>query len=208
MSKEFILFDFDGVIADSFQAAYSVAKMICPHLTEEDYRKRFGGNIHDWEEPVDRHTKDCRQDVDFFAEYVPKMKNEVRIFPGMKEVVIELAKKYVLIVVSSTITSPIQEFLTSHELAQHFSWIMGADVHKSKVEKIKMVFEKYDIGPENCVFITDTSGDIVEAEKTGIGAIAVAWGFQKLPVLERSNPFRLVESPDVLSAAISDYFAR
>lgn len=207
MPKEFVLFDFDGVIADSYQAAYEVTKMICPHIDEDAYQARFEGNIHDWEEPLDRHTDECRPDVDFFAEYVPKIKNEVQIFPGMKEVVTGLAETYSLVVVSSTITSPIQEFLASHGLADHFAWIMGADVHTSKVEKIKMVFDKYALKPENCVFITDTLGDMREAEATGVEAIGVTWGFQRAETLERGNSFRLVDSPSALSLAIADYFA-
>ncbi|MDD2657049.1 MAG: HAD hydrolase-like protein [Candidatus Pacebacteria bacterium] len=207
MTKNFILFDFDGVIADSFRAAYGVANMMCPHLTEDEHRRRFEGNIHDWEEPVDRHTKDCRQDIDFFEEYVPRLKKS-EIFSGMKEIIAGLAQGYTLVIVSSTVTSPIQDYLNTRDLATYFSWVMGADVHTSKVEKIKMVFEKYEIGPESCVFITDTLGDILEAEKTGIGAIGVTWGFHKPETLKRGNPFRLVDSPDVLPVAISDYFSQ
>ena len=48
MKTRYILFDFDGVIADSYAPAFEVQKMICPHLTEEVYRKRFEGNINDW----------------------------------------------------------------------------------------------------------------------------------------------------------------
>jgi len=206
MPKQFILFDFDGVIVDSFQAAYDVARMICPHLTEEQHRTRFEGNIHDWEEPVDRHTKECRQDIDFFAEYMPRLKISV-IFPGMREVISGLAKGYTLVIVSSTVSSSIQEYLDSHDLAQYFSLVMGADVHTSKVEKITMVFEKYKIGPRNCVFITDTLGDMHEAEKAGVGAIGVTWGFHASETLERGDPYRLVKSPRDLQAAISDYFA-
>ena len=207
MTKNFILFDFDGVIADSFQAAYDVANMMCPHLTEDEHRRRFEGNFHDWEEPVDRHTKDCREDVDFFEEYVPRLQKS-GIFSGMKEVIAELAQRYTLIIVSSTITSPIQDYLDTHDLSKYFSWVMGADVHKSKVEKIKMVFEKYSIGPANCIFITDTLGDMREAEKTDMGAIGVTWGFHKLETLEQGEPFRLVETPSALAVAIADYFAQ
>ena len=163
MKKSFILFDFDGVIADSFRPAFEIQKMIYPHLTEDIYRKRFEGNINDWEEPINVHTEECRHDIDFFTEYIPRMKKEVQIVPGMKEVVFELEKSYTLVVISSTITSPIQEFLEGHDLANHFAQIMGNDVHKSKVKKMKMVFEKYGVAAKDCIFITDTLGDIHEA---------------------------------------------
>jgi len=204
--KKFILFDFDGVIADSFRPAFEIQKKICPHMTEETYRKRFEGNINDWEEPINVHTKECRHEIDFFAEYIPRMKKEVQIVPGMKEVIIELEKNYTLIVISSTISSPIQEFLEGHGLANHFVQIMGNDVHKSKVEKIKMVLDKYNVGSQDCVFITDTLGDMHEAEKMSVGAIGVAWGFNAPETLLRGKPFRIVEKPNNLLAAVSDYF--
>ncbi len=206
MKKKFILFDFDGVIADSFLPAFEIQKMICPHLTEDIYRKRFEGNINDWEEPINVHTEECRHDIDFFTEYIPRMKKEVQIVRGMKEVILELEKNYRLIVISSTITSPIQEFLEGHDLANHFAQIMGNDVHTSKIKKIKMVFEKYGVKSKDCVFITDTLGDMHEAEKTGVGTVGITWGFHTPETLLRGKPFRLVEKPSDLLTAVADYF--
>lgn len=206
MGKEFILFDFDGVIADSFRPAFEINKMICPHLTEDIYRKRFEGNINDWEEPINVHTKECRHDIDFFTEYIPRMKNEVQIVHGIKEVIIELEKNYTLVVISSTITSPIREFLEGHDLAYHFAQIMGNDLHASKIEKIKMVLEEYTIKSRECVFITDTLGDMREAEKMGVGAIGITWGFHTPETLQRGKPFRLVKKPTELFHAVNDYF--
>lgn len=206
MKKKFILFDFDGVITDSFRPAFEIQKMICPHLTEDIYRKRFEGNINDWEEPINVHTEACRHDIDFFAEYIPRMKNEVQIVHGMKDVLIELEKNYIMVVISSTITSPIQEFLKEHNLANHFTQIMGNDVHKSKIEKIKMVFKKYGAEAKDCVFITDTLGDMREAEKMNVGVIGITWGFQTSETLLKGKPFRLVKKPNDLLTTVSDYF--
>ena len=180
MKKKFILFDFDGVIVDSFRPAFEIQKMICPHLTENIYRKRFEGNINDWEEPTNVHTEECRHNIDFFTKYIPRMKNEVQIVPGMKEVIIELEKNYTLVVISSTITSPIQEFLEGHDLATHFAQIMGNDVHKSKIEKMAALCNadcnsmKEKIGLSKYNFrlgITDAkSGKLVYSIKNSIPA--------------------------------------
>jgi beta-phosphoglucomutase-like phosphatase (HAD superfamily) len=42
-----VLFDFDGVIVDSFKPAFEVQKMIRPgiNFSEDDYRKFFEGNV-------------------------------------------------------------------------------------------------------------------------------------------------------------------
>lgn len=206
MIKKYILFDFDGVIANSFEPAFETKKLICPLMTEEQYRGLFEGNINDWLTSDNSHTDQCRHDIEWFSVYLPRMKKDIDIFPGMKDVIVDLEKDYTLVIVSSTLTFPIEEFLTSHDLRNHFDWVMGNDVHKSKVEKIKMVFEKYNITAKDCVFVTDTLGDIREAEKTGVAAIAVSWGFNKHDTLLRGNPFRLVDTQKELLGGINDYF--
>lgn len=206
--QPFVLFDFDGVIADSFKPAFDIHKLICPHLTEEEYRKRFEGNINDWQDPIDVHTPECRRDIDFFTEYVPRMRNEVRVIPGIKEALAELTEHYTLIIVSSTTTSPIQEFLESHALTDHFDWVMGNDVHTSKVEKIKMVFAKYKVSASDCIFITDTLGDMHEATKMEVSSIGVTWGFHSPETLAEGNPYNIVNQPADLPTVISTYFAR
>jgi phosphoglycolate phosphatase-like HAD superfamily hydrolase len=204
--KKIVLFDFDGVIADSFQAAFAVHKMISPHIVEDDYRGWFEGNINNWRETADPGTH--RSDIDFFTEYLPKMKNEVKMVPGILEIIKNLSRSYALIIVSSTITSPIREFMEQHEAAQYFTEIMGNDVHQSKVEKMKMVFAKYKVSPEQCVFITDTLGDLKEASEAKVDAIGVSWGFQNKETLLKGNPLYIVEKPEELPTAILNSFRK
>ncbi len=47
---------------------------------------------------------------------------------------------------------------------------------KSKVEKFRMMEEKYGVRKNDMLFITDTLGDIREADKAGVPTIAVTWG--------------------------------
>jgi len=177
--------------------------MVCPHITEDEYRKRFEGNINDWQEPL--HTSECRSDVDFFKEYASRTK-DIKPVRGILEVIKNLERAYTLIIISSTITDPIQEFLERYGAAQYFTQIMGNDVHASKVEKIKMIFSKYGASSNQYVFITDTLGDMKEASRMGIGTVGVGWGFQSKETLLGGNPFRIVESPEELLTVIPTYF--
>lgn len=43
-TRRTVLFDFDGVIADSFRAAQSTAQALCKYNTEDEYRRHFEGN--------------------------------------------------------------------------------------------------------------------------------------------------------------------
>lgn len=204
--RKFILFDFDGVVVDSFAPAFEVNKIICPHITEYEYKKRFEGNINNWKDTVFEHNENCRHDVDFFAEYLPRMRKQVKMVPGMEKIIKEMSHEYSLIIISSTVSSHIVELLNKFNLSNCFIEIMGNDVHNSKVEKIKIVFSKYGITHNHCVFVTDTLGDIREAAHMKVDAIGVSWGFHESETLSKGKPFRIIDKPGDLPLVISEYF--
>ncbi|MFA6601954.1 MAG: HAD-IA family hydrolase [Candidatus Paceibacterota bacterium] len=202
----YILFDFDGVIVNSFSAAFGVHKLICPAATEDDYRKAFEGNINDWQMKTVKHDERCRHDLDFFAEYIPRMK-KIELVAGMSEVIEKLSKSYSLIVISSTLSAPIGELLEKYKLASFFQEIMGNDVHTSKVEKMKIFFAKYKTDAQHCLFITDTLGDMREGAKVNVSAVGVTWGFHDKERLVQGKPVAIVESPEELVGVVEKYFA-
>jgi phosphoglycolate phosphatase len=125
----------------------------------------------------------------------------------MQETVSALKKDYTLIVISSVKSFPITEYLRQYELFEYFSSIMGGDIHESKVVKINMVFDEHKIKPEDCVFITDTLGDIKEAAKCNVRSIGVTWGFHERAVLEKGKPFMVLEKVEELSGAVEAFFS-
>ena len=195
-----LFFDFDGVIVDSFDAALEVHKMIRPLTTAEIYRKRFEGNIN--ESFNDEDTAEIyNKDIDFTTEYIPRLL-KCPLFPGMIDVVKAVAQQSKLIIVSSTDTVPIKKFLTLHGIDSCFEEVMGNDIHKGKIAKIEMALGKYGVAVADCLFITDTLGDIKEAHHVGVPTIAVSWGYQPRETLEKGNPSRIVETSEELLEAI------
>jgi phosphoglycolate phosphatase len=207
MEKRFILFDFDGVIADSFALSYDVSRIFHPELDDKAYRKLFEGNVYESLKKL-RDIDIKNHGRNYFDVFVPRMKDEAHLFAGMDTVIKELHAEYTLTIVSSTPSLAISQFLERNGLHTYFSDILGQDIHTSKVEKIRMLFEKYAIHAEVCVFITDTLGDIREAKEHAMGAIGVSWGMHTHETLGQGIPFRIVDTPAELPDAISDYFAR
>ncbi len=75
--------------------------------------------------------------------------------------------------------------------------VLGADIEKSKVIKIKKQKEKYP--NSEIYYIGDTVGDIKEGKKAGIKTIAVSWGFHTKKQLEQEKPNFLIDKPKDLS---------
>jgi len=191
-----VIFDFDGVIVDSLMAAYDTWKEAGATITVDEYRERFNGNINHAYAPAD---------IDFHEEYKRKVEH-LKIFPGIAEAVKELESQHHLVVVSSTLNDFINQVLTNNGLHDHFEDILGNDVSTSKVEKFKMVFEKYGVTASDCVIITDTLGDMKEAVEVDMPSIGVSWGFQKPEVLREGSAVFIVNEPKDIVGAVQKLF--
>lgn len=210
-SRKFVLFDFDGVIADTFAAASALAQRVCKHESVESYRSAFEGNIYD---SIDinapdggrpHHGPECEHTLDWWAEYQKLLVN-ARAFDGIDEVITRLAREYQLAIISSATASIIEPMLERFGVREHFGDILDADVHTRKTRKIEMLFEKYGVGAQDCVFVTDTLGDIREAAHHKVAAIACTWGFHPRETLEKGVPFRIIDSAHEIPDAVEDYF--
>lgn len=212
MEKKFVLFDFDGVIADSFAVASALAKRVCKENTPERYRSAFEGNIYDSieiEKPGGKrpdHGDDCAHDLDWWDEY-EKAFTTVHPFDGIPAVLKQLHESYRFIIVTSGHRKFIEPFLSAHGLLGLFEDILDVDVHTHKTKKIEMIFNKYGITASDCVFVTDTLGDLREAAHHSMGTIACSWGFHSHETLSQGLPFRIVDSPKEIPDAVGDYFA-
>ena len=206
--KKFILFDFDGVIGDTFHVALEVFDLVFPGTTEEDLRSAFETNINSWIAEQKVKNKKYRSDLHFSEEYSRVMQEKAAIFPNMAETLEQLSHSYNLAIISSNISDNVKKFLDTHSLTHYFTDILGTDDHDLKIEKIKMIFDKYHIQNADCIFITDSLGDIFEATHVGIGTVGVAWGFNSVETLQKGNPFQIVHTPRELEDTIEKYFAR
>jgi phosphoglycolate phosphatase len=188
MKEKIIIFDFDGVIVDSFDVAFEVKILERPTITKERYQANFNGNIADA-----THEDEKVKEIDFPYEYGKRFK-KLDIEQHIKDSLIKLSKEHRLFIVSSTVNSTIKEYLKRHELLEVFTEILGFDVEKSKVKKFNMIFDKYDISPNQAIFITDTSGDIVEAKEAKINFIVgILGGYQNEDVLRKAEPNAIVK---------------
>ncbi len=188
-----IIFDFDGVICDSFEISYEISKeFFGDDFTEENLRELLDGNV--FQNP--KITKQAAEKL--FKAYNEKMKY-FEMEKVVKENLEKLAEKYSLFVVSSNKEESIKTYFQNNNFAHIFKEILGAETHQSKVAKFEYLFEKYQLKAEDCVFVTDTLGDILEGKEVGVKVIAVDFGFHKRDRLEKGKPFKIVSSfEDVL----------
>src|SRR3989338_3642858 len=109
-SQKFVLFDFDGVVADSVDVVWQTAQAMHPHFTKDIWLRLFEGNIYHSYESVQCDERCCAGDEEFFA-YYSTLQDKIRPFPGAETMVKEMATQYSLAIISSSISMDVMRFL-------------------------------------------------------------------------------------------------
>jgi phosphoglycolate phosphatase len=198
-----ILFDFDGVIADSFEAYFAVFTGVCAEMgyhrlnSKEAFLRLFEGN------PVRRLLKAgfpvfrLKRLARTFAPRIIEAHRHVRAFDGMPEILRDLAARCPVYVITSNTSDTIEAFLRRYGIGG-LRGILGIDHEASKVKKIKQIMRRHP----GCrsYYIGDTKGDLCEARKAGAVPVAVAWGWHSAAKLMEGRPEHVAESPADLRA--------
>ena len=202
MAKKLVMFDFDGVLANTIEHSFEIHQQINSNLTWQKFKDFSNGNFLDG---IGKAVKEGHHVIpkDFFTHYDKHISSD-NLHEALRNTVIELSKNYVLSIVSSTRDSSIKTFLEKENISEKFSDILGTDMHASKVVKIKSLLEKYGVNCRDAIFVTDTLGDIREAEECGVVSIGVLWGLHERETLEKGNPVQILNHPSELLSAISE----
>jgi len=198
-----LLFDFDGVLVDSFEISFNASLITNKNWkNRKHYRELFNGNVYDG-----LKTAKARKRNAFFDIYGPKLM-QLRLTAGSADVLKELSKEYIILIVSSTPSFLIKSFFKRHKVLKYFTKILGSDFNKSKIHKINYALKKYKLPPENCLFITDTLGDILEAKKCGVKSIAVTGGFHFQKTLRKGKPLKIINNLRSLPQEAKNYYTK
>lgn len=193
-----IVFDFDGVLQDTFDLGYEIYKEINPNVSQNDYRNLFEGNIFDKINNSDGVRSFFREkELEAFKKL--KMKEEVR------EELEYLRKVFELYIITSNSIKNLEIYFKNNELAGFFKDVLTEETHKLKTEKFKILFDRYGFDASSCVFVTDTLGDVIEANKVGVSCIGCAFGFHDENVLSRGNPSKIVSSFEELKDVLKEF---
>lgn len=176
--KKVIIFDMDGVIFDTANIAIQEMSRKYPELTQEIINTILCGNFHDEFEKINltRIEETEEEKVKRRLLYSEKKKH-ASLFEGMRFLIESLHRKGGVLTLNTSATSRNCIPLLEKAGIEHFFDFFGTkEVSRSKVEKFFIIQERYQVKPEETIFITDTLGDLREAEVAGIPTVGVTWG--------------------------------
>lgn len=197
----------DGVLFDTIPYAESVTLESYPGMTSMQYKELHSGNYH---EELKKHSSLKKviteeEEMERRLAYAEK-KRDAKLFEGIAELLTELHELgHVLILNTNAFTANCLPLLEKAGIISLFDMIATAELSKSKVEKFKLIEEKYNVNSNDTVFITDALGDVREANIAGVPTIAVTWGVHDITFFNRekhSNVVKIATSVDELRSTL------
>lgn len=188
-----IIFDLDGVLADSFSCFYPLIRdgmaSVGISISENQYKNLFKENIHKALENFINNSKQHLAFVKFRSEHYDQYyrTHYPKLFPGTIKTLDNLKKHYFLSIASSGKIDNIQGLLKKNGIYDLFDAVLATSDH-TKEKMIMKILAEFKVRPKETIMITDTTGDINIAKKVGLKTIAVSWGFHGLDLLLESKP--------------------
>lgn len=204
-----IIFDFDGVIADSFDVLVEATNRLAgefgyPHVspTQIPHIKNLSSRemiqqfaIARWKMPF--FLRRFRQELN-------QLTPNLRLVDGMKELLEDISQQgYRLGIVTSNARQNVEEFLHLQELDHLFEFICAGQVLLGKARILKQLVKRYRVTPKQVLYVGDETRDIEAAHRAGLRIIAVSWGLNSRDILAKHNPDVLIDRPEELLAAVA-----
>lgn len=202
----------DGVIFDSGSLARKYIQERFPAITEEQQKKLLDGNFHEEFSKLKLlHPQviETEEEKDARRRKYAQVKLGAPIYSGIKEFLTTLFDDGFILTVNTSASSNNSMPLFDRENIRHlFDFIATSETSKSKVEKFSIIRDAYKTDTENMLFITDTLGDVREANIAGIPTVAVTWGAHDKNYFykeENKNLVGVVESVEELEKFITSH---
>ena len=184
-----VIFDYDGVIVDSFVSVFEVYKKICKHFnvkcpkTIDDFRITYGYNYIECLKNLGIQKNNFEEANAIYLREIVKMEHD--IFADVTDVINELAQKYKLFLVSASHSNEILPKIEKFGLIKSFKKIYcGADKKTSKSDMIMGLLLENKYLADEIISIGDRAIDYEVSKKAGIDdnniiLVDYGWGLDK-----------------------------
>jgi phosphoglycolate phosphatase-like HAD superfamily hydrolase len=205
-----IIFDFDGVLADTLNDLIQFGQEACDELGIKHAVKKddlsnleimsfasFGRACEVPENLIDEFVQSC---LKRFA----KKKSPPAIFNGLSNIVKYFARNNTIAIITTNSSQNVNAFLIEHGLDEYVHAVYGIDIPGSKAQKISIARNQFsaDVKQESVFMIGDSLSDIMAAKEASATSIAVTWGHQRLELLLHGDPDYVVHLPQDLIEVI------
>ncbi|MFK8184699.1 MAG: HAD hydrolase-like protein [Phormidesmis sp.] len=203
----FLIFDFDGTIADTLEAIVQITNRIAP---EYGYPPTTPEKLKFYQS---LSTKEMLKQSEIPLFRLPFLVRRVRrelgaelpnvaVAPELKETLQALSNAdHQLMIMSSNTQKNIESFLEQHNIGYFFNSVIGSVGLLSKARALRRIIQKGDIDFSQVIYVGDETRDVDASKQVGVLIAAVTWGFSSREALAAQNPAFLVDHPKQLLGA-------
>lgn len=210
---KFVIFDFDGTIADtlpfSFQKFLEMAKLLqIENLSDKQIIKEIRSKSY--QELLKGSFKKAWLKLPYVISMIKNMQVElekemenIKFFPGVKESLFDLKKEgYKLVMISSNRKENIDKFIKFNKL-NIFDFIHGKTDLFGKASYLEKFLRDYNLKKSEVIYIGDEIRDVEACKKVGIKMIGVSWGLHTVEALKNNGVDYIIRKPHEILRIIS-----
>lgn len=205
---KYIIFDFDGTIADTLGMAINIFNRIAP---EYDCKPING---EDWELIRTKRSQDLlqvygvtnfklvllllriRKELSRLIPEILPVENITDALKAIKDMGLRLG------ILTSNSRSNVSAFLENNGLSGAIDFIYSGKSLFGKDKVLNRLFDNEKISAENAIYVGDEARDIEASKKACIPVIAVTWGLNKKDLLASLHPDQIADTPEELIKCI------
>lgn len=208
MKYKYILFDFDGTIADTedvnfdiFQQLASKYKLRQVEKEELPFLKKMSASqiMKDLNVKAYRLPLMLRQGKKILKENIVNIKfcqeNTVEVLKELRSQGLKIG------IITTNSKTNVSKFLDYND-AKIFDFIYSASMF-GKERKFKKIMKKNNLTPRDILYVGDEIRDIDSAHKCNIDVASVSWGYNDRESLLENNPNYIVDEINELLEIIS-----
>ena len=191
-----VIFDFDGVIADSKDAYTAQMRETLESFSnvpfsDEDIKSRVGNTdqIDDFREFLKTDDSQILDSaIKMYTDLTEKYAFLRTLFPNVASTLDQIKKKHYTCIVSRKSQERMEFWLKYFNISQYFDYPIGT-LERTKAKAIRKLMNYYEIPSDRTLMIGDTEFDIVSAKQARVISVAALY--------DNPNPQKLLDlSPD------------
>ncbi len=200
----YIVFDFDGTIADSIDLGFRIFNRIAPEYNMRQIDEEIKKEI------VTKHPQELLKKYGIsnlkvitlllrlrkeFTQHI----DEITLISGMEQALHDIKTAGLRIgILTSNSVANVRKVLDKYKLSSIIDFVYSGKSLFGKDKVIRSMLKKEDISPDNVIYVGDETRDVEASKKVGIPVVAVPWGFSSRLALEAALPSEVADEPAAL----------
>ena len=203
MCLKVIIFDFDGTIADTYDAIVEITNGLSSEFGYQPVEASELTQLKNMSsQEIIKQSKLSIFKIPFLLKRVKEdltqKIGQLKPISGIESSLLELQQGYRLGIITSNSQENVVSFLNNNGLSSLFDFIYSGTTLFGKHRVIQKALKQHQINADSVLYVGDETRDIIAAQRSKIKMAAVGWGFNSALVLSQYHPDFLIEQPPEL----------